>query len=239
MDRDETRPPEETIHATICGVEVQFRRASASEHRFGPDVADGYTDEIFEDIFTEIHADDVFFEIGAHIGIHSCVIGRKCPRVGIVCFEPNPQTRENLETNLQLNGVDAAVVDCALSNSDGTIAFDTRHDTSSEPEEGRQAGSRTEAPVRTLDGVVSKEVPSPTVIMSDIIGEEINLLRGGSRTFSSPTTWLAYIVTHDHPLERLGSSEQEVEELLRRYGFDELEYLRENVLKAKKSSQTG
>ena len=129
-------------------------------------------------------------------------------------------------------------MDCVLSNSDGTVAFDTRHDTSGGTGEVRHTGPETETPVRTLDGIVSDDVSSPTVIMSDIIGEEINLLRGGSMTFSSPTTRLAYIVTHNQPLERLGSSEQEVEELLRRYGFDELEYLRDNVLKAKKSDQT-
>ncbi|MFB9807296.1 FkbM family methyltransferase [Haladaptatus pallidirubidus] len=164
----------------------------------------------------------------------------KVPRIGIVCFEPHSQTRESLKTNLELNGIDAIIMDCAISNSDGTIAFDTRHDTPSGMGEVRHSGRGTETPVRTLDGIVSDDgVPSPTVIMSDIVGEEINLLRGASTTFSSPSTRLAYIVTHDRPLERLGSSKQEVEELLRSYGFDELEYLRDNFLKAKKSGQTG
>ena len=97
MDRDDERSPEETVQATICGVDVQFLRASAREHRFLPDIAEGYEDEMFEDIFTETHEDDVFFEIGAHIGIRSCVIGRKYPGIGIVCFEPHPLTRESLE----------------------------------------------------------------------------------------------------------------------------------------------
>jgi FkbM family methyltransferase len=239
MDRDEERSFEEPIHTTICGVDVQFRVASAREHRFLPDGDEGH-DEIFEDMFTEMHEDDIFFDIGAHSGIYSCVIGRKYPGIGIICFEPHSQTRESLETNLALNGIDAVVMDCAISNSDETIAFDTRHDTPSGMGEVRHSARGTETPVRTLDGVVSEDgVPSPTVIMSDIVGEEINLLRGGSTTFSSPTIRVAYIVTHDQPLERLGSSKQDVEELLRRYGFDELEYLRENFLKAKKSGQTG
>lgn len=238
MDQDEERSLEETIQdATICGVDVQFRMASARDHRFLPDFAEGY-EEIFKDMFTELHEDDVFFDIGAHIGIYSCVLGRKYP--GIVCFEPHPKTRESLEKNLQLNGIDATVMDCAISNSDGTIAFDTRRDTPGGMGVVRHTGQGTETPVRTLDGVVSDDdVSPPTVIMSDILGEELNLLRGGSMTFSSPTTRLAYSVIHDLPLERLGSSEQEVEELLRSYGFDEWEYLRDTVLKAKKSGQTG
>lgn len=236
MDRDEERSPEETIHATIGGVDVQFRMASAREHQFLPDSTDGHGDEIFKDMFVEIHDNDVFFDIGAHIGICSCVLGRKYPGIGIVCFEPHPHTRGSLEKNLQLNGIDATVMDCAISNSNGTIAFDTRGGMG----EVSHTGQGTETPVRTLDGVVSdSDLPSPTVIMSDIVGEEINLLRGGSMTFSSPTTRLAYIVTHDQPLERLESSEQEIEELLRSYGFDALEYPRDNVLKAKKSGQAG
>lgn len=241
MGRDEERSLEETIqNATICGVDVQFRLTSAGEHRFLPDDVEGHDNEIIEDMCTEMHEGDVFFEIGAHIGIYSCVLGRKYPGITIVCFEPHPHTRRSLEKNLQLNGLDATVMDCAISNSDGTIAFDTRRDTPGGMGEIRHTGRGTETPVRTLDGIVSNDdVSSPTVIMSDIMGEEINLLRGGSMTFSSPTTRLAYIVTHDLPLERLGSGEQDVEDLLRRYGFDELEYLRDNVLKAKKSGQTG
>lgn len=239
MDRDEEGSPTETIHAAICGVDVQFSTASTREHRSLPDGAEGH-DEMFEDMFAEMHEDDVFFDIGAHIGITSCVIGRKYPGIGIVCFEPHPYTRRSLETNLQLNGIDATVLDCAISNTEGTIAFDTRHDTPGGTGEVRHSGRGTETPVRTLDGVVSDDgVPSPTVIMSDIVGEEVNLLRGGSKTFSSSTTRLAYIVTHDRPLERQGGSEHEVEELLRRYGFDEVDSFRDNLIKAKKSGQTG
>ena len=237
---DEEHSPEEPIRTTICDVDVQFRMASARDNRSVSDIAEGSADEIFEDMFTEMHEDDIFFEIGAYIGIFSCVIGQKSPGIGIVCFEPHSYTRECLKKNLQLNGIDATVKDCAISNSDGTIAFDSRSDTPGGMGEVRHTGGEMKTPVRTLDGVVADDdVPSPTVIMSDIVGEEINLLRGGSRTLLSPTTRMVYIVIHDQPLERLGSSKQEVEELLRTYGFDELEYLRENLLKAKKSGQTG
>ncbi|WP_247004637.1 FkbM family methyltransferase [Halosolutus gelatinilyticus] len=235
MDQDEERSIEEPIQTTICSVDVQFHAASAREHRFLPDDTGAHA-ELFEDMFSEIHEDDVFFDIGAHIGINSCVIGRKYPEIDIVCFEPRPQTRGSLETNLELNGIDAIVMDCAISNSDGTIAFDIQHDTPGEMGEVRHSKRGTETPVRTLDGVVSDDgIPSPTVVMSDIVGEEINLLRGGSTTFSSPTTRLAYIVTHDQPLERLGSSKQDVEKHLKKNGFDELKYTRDNLLKAKKS----
>ena len=239
MDQDEERPFDEPVQTTICGVDVQFHVASERGRRFLPDDV-GVYDEMFEDMFSEMYEDDVFFDIGAHIGINSCVIGRRYPETDIVCFEPHPQTRESLETNLELNGIDALVMDCAISNSNGTIAFDTKHDTPGGMGEVRHSGQGIETPVRTLDDIIEDDgVPSPTVIMSDIVGEEINLLRGGSTTFSSPTTRLAYIVTHDEPLERLGSSTQEVEDLLRRYGFDELEYLRDTFLKAKKASRSG
>lgn len=239
MDQDEEQLFDEPVQTTICGVDVQFRVASERERQFLPDDV-GIYDEIFADMFSEIDEDDVFFDIGSHIGINSCVIGRRYPEIDIICFEPHSQTRESLETNLELNGIDALVMDCAISNSNGTIAFDTQHDTPGGMGEVRHLGPGIETPVRTLDSIIKDDgVPSPTVIMSDIVGEEINLLRGGSTTFSSSTTQLAYIVTHDQPLERLGSSKQEVEDLLRSYGFDEFEYLRENFLKAKKSSRSG
>lgn len=239
MERDEERSFEDPIHTTICDVEVQFQVTSESEYQSIPTDSRGY-DELFEDLFSEMNEKDVLFEIGAHMGIISCVVGRRYRGIDIVCFEPNPQTRELLETNLELNGLDAIVVDCAVSNSDGTMMLDTRHGSRGGMEEVRRSGQGSEIPVRTLDGVVTDDgVPSPTVIVADIVGEEINLLRGGSTVFSSPTTQLAYLVTHDQPLERLGSRTQDVEKLLRSYGFDEVEHLRENLLKAKKSEHSG
>lgn len=239
MDQDEEQPFDEIVRTTICGVDVGFGVAAERGRRFLPDEVETY-EEMFEDMFSEMDGDDVFFDIGAHIGINSCIVGRRYSEIDIVCFEPHPQTRASLEANLALNGIDALVLDCAISNSDGTITFDTQHDTPGGMGEVRRLGQGRETPVRTLDSVIEDDgVPSPTVIMSDILGEEINLLRGGSTTFSSPTTRLAYIVTHDQPLDRLGSSKQDVEDLLRRYGFDELESLRDNFLKAKKSSHSG
>ena len=119
------------------------------------------------------------------------------------------------------------------------MAFDTRDETQEGRGDVRRTEGETEAPVRTLDGVVGDDVPSPTVILADIVGEESALLDGGSATFSSPTTRVAYIVTHDRPLERRGSSKRAIEDRLRADGFDTVEHLRENLLKATKSGPTG
>ncbi|MGN8216150.1 hypothetical protein [Halococcus salifodinae] len=102
---DEEHSLEEPIRTTICDVDVQFRMTSAKDDRSISDMAEGSADEIFEDMFTEMHEGDVFFEIGAYIGIFSCVIGQKSPGIGIACFEPHPHTRETLKKNLQLNGL--------------------------------------------------------------------------------------------------------------------------------------
>lgn len=238
MERDEERSFEDPTHTTVCGVEVQFQVTSENEHQSIPADSGGYH-ELFEDMFSEMNERDVLFEIGAHMGIISCVVGRHYRDLDIVCFEPNPRTRKRLETNLKLNGLDAIVMDCAVSNSDGVMVLDTRHASRGGAKEAHRSGQGSEIPVRTLDGVVTDDgIPSPTVIVADIVGEELNLLRGGLTVFSSPTTRLAYIVTHDQPLERLGGSTQDVEKLLRRYGFDKVEHLRENLLKAKKSEHS-
>lgn len=215
MGRNDEQSSEGIVHATIGGVDVRLSTESGDKDRSPSGIVDRYPDEVLENIFVEIGENDVFFEIGASTGVFSCVVGRKYPGIDIVCFEPHPRTRERLNRNLRLNGIDATVMDCAISDSDEPGAF-----------------------VRTLDGVVGGDVPSPTVVMSDIVGEEANLLRGGATTFSSPTTRVAYIVTHDQALERLRSNRQAVEEFLREYGFDEVEHLRENLLKATKSNPT-
>ncbi len=98
-------------------------------HQERTPISSDNVNERIADLFSEMDEEDVVFDIGAHIGLNSCVIGRRYPEIGLVCFEPHPQTRGNLETNLELNGIDALVMDCAISNSDGSVVFDTRHDT--------------------------------------------------------------------------------------------------------------
>ncbi|WP_323191096.1 FkbM family methyltransferase [Halostella sp. PRR32] len=238
MDRLEERNLDETTQTiTIDGTEATFRKQSAREHNFLPDVTSSYENQLFDDLLHELTDGDVFYDIGAHIGLISCIVGLQETDVDIVCFEPHPKTFDSLVRNLELNDVDANAKNYAVSNEDGEIRFDIRRDTAGGMGAVRQSGSGPTVPVKTLDAVVEDEnVTPPTIVKSDILGEEGNLVRGAPKVLSSDECRLAYIEVHPAALNRKGSSEDEVRTLLAEYGFDIVE-LTDEILKATKRTR--
>lgn len=61
--------------------------------------------EVLEDILTEISAGDTIYDIGANVGLYSCLIGSKEPNCMVYSFEPHPTNVEALSRNLKLNNV--------------------------------------------------------------------------------------------------------------------------------------
>lgn len=67
-------------------------------------------------------------DIGANIGLHSIVLGR-LGFENIYCFEPDPITFEQLQKNVQLNGLCEYVhpINAAMSETNGTVNFTRVH----------------------------------------------------------------------------------------------------------------
>ena len=73
--------------------------------------------EILEDLLDELGPDDVFFDIGANVGLYSLFVAQEADSV--VAFEPHPENLDALEWNLDRNGVSATVVRGVLSDHAG------------------------------------------------------------------------------------------------------------------------
>jgi FkbM family methyltransferase len=66
----------------------------------------------------------VFVDVGANIGYHALYVASSCPDVKVVCFEPNPFVRAELERNAALNPELAVEVRAAaLGDHDGSVEF--------------------------------------------------------------------------------------------------------------------
>src|SRR6185503_7926217 len=48
---------------------------------------------------------EIFFDIGANLGVYSCVLAKHDAVPRIMAFEPDPSNRARLSTNLKLNGL--------------------------------------------------------------------------------------------------------------------------------------
>lgn len=66
------------------------------------------------DLLGRLDSDDVFFDVGANVGLYSCLVGRALDSGETVSFEPHSTTADQLAENLSRNDVDGEVRRTAL-----------------------------------------------------------------------------------------------------------------------------
>ena len=142
---------------------------------------------------TELRDDDVYFDVGANIGLYSLYAARLKPGSRIYAFEPQAQTFSRLCQNLLLNGF-TNIVPCCFPLSDvDTYAmfhvYDMRPGSSLHSLDGlsdwRGSGKdlvqlRQGVLAVTLDSLVRQhDLPAPTLLKVDVDGLEERILAGG------------------------------------------------------------
>lgn len=170
-----------------------------------------------------VTTDDVFYDVGANVGTHSCFLGSIASQV--VAIEPHPGTAARLRENLKRNNIAARIYELALSDETGTTELVQPRDTSDDLGSGEFSIHNTDEgahswTVETIRGdelVARDELPIPTVVKIDVEGAEINVIDGFTETLRDVE--LVYCEVHppavsvDEVRERLESLEFTVEML--------------------------
>jgi FkbM family methyltransferase len=88
-------------------------------------ILDGFEENELNFIHRYLKYDDVFFDIGANIGLFAITASKKIQMGKIYAFEPSPKTHERLLENITLNKVSNLVYpqNIALSNQRTTLDF--------------------------------------------------------------------------------------------------------------------
>lgn len=167
---------------TVAGVSATFYTETFREYLRARD----YQNESFliHRLLDEVEPADVFWDIGANIGTHSCYVGQRVSDV--ISIEPHPWTALRLVENCRMNDVDATVLEMALSNESGTteLCIPDRFDdelgvgtfTTKDHDDTNTVCS---APVTTGDSALTEhDLPRPTVLKIDVEGAEYDVLRG-------------------------------------------------------------
>lgn len=181
-----------------------------------------------------LREDDVFFDVGANVGIVALHAAKICRTVA---FEPDPSFRRRLQVNSGLNSDRTVTVEpVAISDSDDRVVLYTDGDDGTSPSLVHQRGESGQVSVsaRSLDSLVAEgRLPRPTVIKLDIEGAEILALRGAAGLLAAPERpRVLFIEVHDTFLPGFGSSADEVYALLQKYGYTEAVY------RARRADQT-
>ena len=143
---------------------------------------------------------DVFFDIGANLGLFTLTAARRVGPVGhVYAFEPSEREVLHLRRNLELNQLsNVTVITQAVSDECGTARFAIAADGGNNslrknvhPQQQIQAWQDVE--VITLDAFVAAHtVPRVDMMKIDVEGAEVNVLRGAAHLLngSHPPTIL-------------------------------------------------
>ncbi len=158
----------------------------------------------------ELHAGDVFYDVGAHAGIYSLAAARATGEHGtVVAIEPNQTNAIHFTRHMALNRVGSVrLIVAAASEAEGIATFSM----GPTDYEGR-LNPKGDVPVKTIR--LDDLGPAPDVIKIDVEGHEADVLRGANRILHSDRPAI-FIAVHDDRarqqcLELLEAHEYEVE----------------------------
>lgn len=184
---------------------------------------------ILEELLSELRPGDVFYDVGANLGLYSClaadIIGP-----GVVAFEPHPKNADRLERNASLNDLEISVDRVALADSSGSTrmklspGFDldrvgSAGHTLLTEYHGDEPESIAVTKKRGDELVAAGKIPPPTVLKIDTEGTEMDVLRGLDSTLARPECRLVYCELHEDRLDFQGLSVSDVHDFLESHGF--------------------
>jgi FkbM family methyltransferase len=164
-------------------------------------------------------------DIGAHIGLFSsCSSQLTGPEGRIICFEPTPGTFSILKKTLRLNHCDnVTAVQAAVSDKEGSATFFVSHregGNSNSLVKNRLQGESDGYDVKlvTIDSSVQNYSLQPSIIKIDAEGVELDVLKGGLKTFEQYKPILI-IGLHPEFIKQKGDSLEAIWELLAEAGY--------------------
>ena len=186
--------------------------------------------EILTDITAEVTENDIVYDIGAHIGLHTCVLGTAVPEATIVSFEPYPLNAAQLLQNAHKNDVDVSLVSIAVSDEQGYLTMSGFSD-----EIGSSTGAASlddgtidsDLTVCSISGdqfVSESEFSPPDIVKIDVEGAEPLVIEGMEQTLSSDSCRALYCEVHlpsesGSSIVDYGVTKDELFQTIRKCGF--------------------
>jgi len=203
---------------SINGTTVRLNQQSFVETR----TLDAFSGElpVVEDLCEKIDSSDVYWDVGAHVGAHSCAVERTNPGVQALAFEPVPTTAEQISANASLNEVEIDVCQVALSNEDGEITMDIETAGSASGQNSLSSTADGDFTVETAraDSLLEREFKPPTVMKIDVEGAEGLVIDGATTVLSDVR--LVYCELHPDRMTGFGFTPDDIHQNLRDFGFE-------------------
>lgn len=177
---------------------------------------------VLEDVLARVEPDDVFYDVGANVGVYTCLVGRTLREGTVVAFEPYPSNVARLREHVERNGIDAVVSAYALSDERDTVELAVvdsadpgtqEHSIDAEFIDHRKCVASTTIETAPGDSLVGAEdLPEPDVVKIDVEGAGLSVLDGLEETLADESCRLVYYEPHGNATEAC--------ERLRELGFE-------------------
>lgn len=216
------KPEYKTYYIGDTSAEFNMGPRQLNQYDFVDDIRSERT--LLHRILSYVRQDDVFYDIGANVGIYSCFIGARMSGGSIVAFEPIPDVFSTLRQNVRRNCLNAQLFNVALSDQNKMMTMSLQ---GLNGHQFSECEGDIEIETRRADELVSEfELPYPNVCKIDIEGAEYLALDGFRETLSRDCCRAVFCEIHTEKIEKIGGSPGGVEQLLTDLGF-EINYLRE------------
>lgn len=213
------RHPEGIILQTIHGIKLHINPAQdqgleKTLYAFGT-----YEKGIIRYLEGSLTNGSVFLDIGANIGLMTCVASRLVgPNGKVLAFEANPKTVPILEQNLALNECENVVMyPFGLGNEQGTATFyenwDVNRGGASFLKQGEQSG--TDVRIEKLDDLLEEQ--RIDLVKIDVEGFELFVLQGGQQLFEK-TQPIFILEVSEQRSESKGVSPKEIMDFVQKLG---------------------
>jgi len=156
--------------------------------------------EVRDFINDNVNDGDVFFDIGANIGVFSIYAGKKHKNLRVYSFEPEYSNLALLKQNILSNHLEETVFPYSLAISDsvgvshlylqdieeGAAAHTESTDTIEITDEGYKVVGAEGIFTVTLDYIVGELDVMPSCIKMDTDGNELKIIEGAKKTLANP-----------------------------------------------------
>ncbi len=190
----------------VDGVRASFRVGSMTEYET---IESAVVAErpLLADLLARLQPGDVFYDVGAHVGTYSCLVGSALPDGEVVAFEPFPPNAARCRENAALNDLDVTVREAALADERDTTDLAVHRDGDVGTQEHSidadystpdyYDGSVT---VETVPGddLVADGLPAPTVVKMDVEGAGAAAIDGMADALGRADCRLVYCEPHDN-----------------------------------------
>jgi len=141
---------------------------------------------------------DVFFDVGANVGIFSIYAALREPKAKVYAFEPEYSNLHQLKMNIINNDLTHNIIPFAFAISDQTgvsylhiqdftpgAALSTEQRESINKTFGKDVIWKEGIGTSTLDSISDNLDLQPNLIKIDVDGNELKILKGGKKVFSN------------------------------------------------------